>query len=264
MTTPGFGTNPFSEPSTPTPPTPTPASAAPVPNPANQAHQPRQRSLVPVVCAIAILLALVIAGVVIWNDVRSASQNQPGGADSGAAVAKSFTPTSAPENVDSSAAQGAASQSPDTEASGPTPPAESTVQRPSPQPPTIRSSPAKKTTTRTPSQDSEDRPAGLAASGWSGQPGARCQYGEDMVFAAKSDSDPKAHIVICSKAGGLYYRGVWPKGAAFGPAKGGGDTFSVDVLNPENGNPSGLILSIHGNDYDIDGDAGTFDVHWSN
>ena len=47
-------------------------------------------------------------------------------------------------------------------------------------------------------------------------------------------------------------------------AKGGGDTFSVDVLNPENGNSSGLILSIRGNDYDIDGDAGTFDVHWSN
>ena len=85
-----------------------------------------------------------------------------------------------------------------------------------------------------------------------------------MVFAAKSDSDPKAYIVICDKAGGLYYRGVWPKGAAFGPAKGGGDTFSVDVLNPENGNSSGLILSIRGNDYDIDGDAGTFDVHWSN
>lgn len=66
MTTPGFGNNPLDGLQDHAP-----APAAPV------SETVEQRNLVPIICAIAILIALTISGFIIWNDVRSTSQTIP-------------------------------------------------------------------------------------------------------------------------------------------------------------------------------------------
>lgn len=218
MTTPGFGNNSFSE-----HPTPTPASALP----ASTASE--QRNNVPIICAIAILIALTISGFIIWNDVRSTSQEVPtSGQSSDAAPMTMESETESGSDASEDDVSGKASASEDA-----------------PQD----------------SADTADVPPGLTAAGWSDVPEARCQQGEEMVFAAAS-ADDDSHIVICESKDSLFYRGIWSSGAAFGPAKGEGTDFSVAILDPTSGADTGSVLTIHSEHYDIDGKTGDFDVYW--
>lgn len=219
MTTPGFGTNSYSEQHDLTPASAHPASAA-----------SEQRNNVPIMCAIAILIALMISGIVIWNDVRSTSQEVPvAGENSDTAVAseepelepKDSAAEEAPPITDAAADNDAAADASDVAAV----------------------------------------PPGLTAAGWSDFPEARCQNRESMVFAA-AGSDPNSHIVICESHDSLFYRGVWSSGAAFGPARGNGTDFSAAIVDPASGATTGSVLTIRGKDYAIDGDTGVFDVYW--
>ena len=218
MTTRGFGNNSFSE-----RPSPSPASALPASAPSEQ------RNNVPIICAIAILIALTISGIIIWNDVRSTSQEVPTSEPASA---------TAPMTMESETESGA-----DTGDNGESGPASASGEAPQE------------------SAGNADVPPGLTAAGWSDVPEARCQQGEEMVFAAASVDDD-SHIVICEDKDSLFYRGTWSSGAAFGPAKGEGTDFSVAILDPTSGADTGSVLTIRGGHYDIDGKSGDFDVYW--
>ncbi len=213
MTTPGIGTSPYEHTS--------PVHGGP------QQTQPDQRNLVPIICAIAILIALLISGAVIWNHVRSTGQETPSTAES-SEQAQSSAEETAPEDDEEEDTEGA----------------------PSEEAPEASASPG-----------AADVPEGLTAAGWSDYPEARCQQGEDMVFAA-AGSDPVSHIVICEKQDSLFYRGVWSSGAAFGPARGEGSSYTASILDPTSGEDTGSVLTIRGTDYDIDGEAGAFEDYW--
>lgn len=220
MTTPGYGTNHHEHK------TPTPVSGQP------RQPQSEQRNLVPIICAIAILIALVIAGLVIWYDVRSTSQQTSSASETSEQTApqeEAATPeeTAAQEDEEADDTQAPSEQAPGTSVSA----------------------------------GAADVPEGLTAAGWSDFPEARCQQGEDMIFAAHG-TDPDSHIVVCEKQDSLFYRGVWPSGAAFGPARGEGDSFSATILDPTSGKDTGSVLNIRGTDYDIDGEAGEFEDYW--
>lgn len=219
MSTPGFGTNHYANKP------PTPASGQ------TQRPQSEQRNLVPIICAIAILIALLIAGIVIWNDVRSTSQASP---EAGSATEQDPTRVSGAAPEETAAEEGTADD-------------EETANEQAPK------------TSLNP--DAADVPEGLTAAGWSDYPEARCQQGESMVFAAHG-SDPDSHIVVCEKQDSLFYRGVWSSGAAFGPARGEGSSFSATILDPTSGDDTGSVLNIRGTDYDIDGEAGKFEDYW--
>lgn len=219
MSTPGFGTNHYAHKP------PTPASGQ------TQRPQSEQRNLVPIICAIAILIALLIAGIVIWNDVRSTSQASP---EAGSATEQDPTRVSGAAPEETAAEEGTADD-------------EETANEQAPE------------TSLDP--DAADVPEGLTAAGWSDYPEARCQQGESMVFAAHG-SDPDSHIVVCEKQDSLFYRGVWSSGAAFGPARGKGSSFSATILDPTSGDDTGSVLNIRGTDYDIDGEAGKFEDYW--
>lgn len=219
MSTPGFGTNHYANKP------PTPASGQ------TQRPQSEQRNLVPIICAIAILIALLIAGIVIWNDVRSTSQASP---EAGSATEQDPTRVSGAAPEETAAEEGTADD-------------EETANEQAPK------------TSLNP--DAADVPEGLTAAGWSDYPEARCQQGESMVFAAHG-SDPDSHIVVCEKQDSLFYRGVWSSGAAFGPARGEGSSFSAKILDPTSGDDTGSVLNIRGTDYDIDGEAGKFEDYW--
>lgn len=220
MSTPGFGTNHYAHKP------PTPASGQ------TQRPQSEQRNLVPIICAIAILIALVIAGLVIWYDVRSTSQETSSASETSEQTApqeEAATPeeTAAQEDEETDDTQAPSEQAPGTSVSA----------------------------------GAADVPEGLTAAGWSDYPEARCQQGEDMIFAAHG-TDPDSHIVVCEKQDSLFYRGVWSSGAAFGPARGEGDSFSATILDPTSGEDTGSVLNIRGTDYDIDGEAGEFEDYW--
>lgn len=219
MSTPGFGTNHYAHKP------PTPASGQ------TQRPQSEQRNLVPIICAIAILIALLIAGIVIWNDVRSTSQASP---EAGSATEQEPTRVGRAAPEETAAEEGTADD-------------EETANEQAPK------------TSLNP--DAADVPEGLTAAGWSDYPEARCQQGESMVFAAHG-SDPDSHIVVCEKQDSLFYRGVWSSGAAFGPARGKGSSFSATILDPTSGDDTGSVLNIRGTDYDIDGEAGKFEDYW--
>lgn len=219
MSTPGFGTNHYANKP------PTPASGQ------TQRPQSEQRNLVPIICAIAILIALLIAGIVIWNDVRSTSQASP---EAGSATEQEPTRVGRAAPEETAAEEGTADD-------------EETANEQAPK------------TSLNP--DAADVPEGLTAAGWSDYPEARCQQGESMVFAAHG-SDPDSHIVVCEKQDSLFYRGVWSSGAAFGPARGEGSSFSATILDPTSGDDTGSVLNIRGTDYDIDGEAGKFEDYW--
>lgn len=225
MSTPGFGTNHYAHKP------PTPASGQ------TQRPQSEQRNLVPIICAIAILIALLIAGIVIWNDVRSTSQASPEASSAteqeptrvgGAAPEETTLKEETADDKDAADDEEAANQ----------------------QTPETSLNP-----------DAADDPEGLTAAGWSDYPEARCQHGENMIFAAHG-SDPDSHIVVCEKQDSLFYHGVWSSGAAFGPAHGGGSSFSTTILDPTSGDDTGSVLNIRGTDYDIDGEAGKFEDYW--
>ena len=217
MTTPGFGNNSSFE-----RPSPSPASALPASDPSEQ------RNNVPIICAIAILIALTISGLIIWNDVRSTSQEVPTNGQSSDAAPMTM------ESETESDADTANDNEGETSSSEEAPQDSSSI---------------------------ADVPPGLTAAGWSDVPEARCQQGEEMVFAAAS-ADDDSHIVICESKDSLFYRGIWSSGAAFGPAKGEGTDFSVAILDPTSGADTGSVLTIRGEHYDIDGKAGDFDVYW--
>ncbi|HCT9181664.1 TPA: hypothetical protein OUB66_002580 [Corynebacterium aurimucosum] len=219
MSTPGFGTNHYAH----KPPTPSSGQT--------QRPQSEQRNLVPTICAIAILIALLIAGIVIWNDVRSTSQASP---EAGSATEQETTRVG-----------GAA-------------PEESTLKEETADDEEAANEQAPETSLN---PDAADVPEGLTAAGWSDYPEARCQQGENMIFAAHG-SDPDSHIVVCEKQNSLFYRGVWSSGAAFGPARGEGTSFSATILDPTSGDDTGSVLNIRGTDYDIDGEAGKFEDYW--
>lgn len=219
MSTPGFGTNHYANKP------PTPASGQ------TQRPQSEQRNLVPIICAIAILIALLIAGIVIWNDVRSTSQASP---EADSATEQETTRVGGAAPKETASKEGTAD---DEEAA-------------SEQAPETSLNP-----------DAVDVPEGLTAAGWSDYPEARCQHGENMIFAAHG-SDPDSHIVVCEKQDSLFYRGVWSSGAAFGPAHGEGSSFSATILDPTSGDDTGSVLNIRGTDYDIDGEAGKFEDYW--
>ncbi|TRX48844.1 hypothetical protein FNY88_06930 [Corynebacterium guaraldiae] len=219
MSTPGFGTNHYAHKP------PTPASGQ------TQRPQSEQRNLVPIICAIAILIALLIAGIVIWNDVRSTSQASP---EAGSATEQETTRVG-----------GAA-------------PEESTLKEETADDEEAANEQAPETSLN---PDAADVPEGLTAAGWSDYPEARCQQGENMIFAAHG-SDPDSHIVVCEKQNSLFYRGVWSSGAAFGPARGEGSSFSATILDPTSGDDTGSVLNIRGADYDIDGETGKFEDYW--
>lgn len=213
MTTPGFGTNPYEH--------KTPAPGRP------QQPQPEQRNLVPIICAIAILIALVISGAVIWNHVRSTSPENPSASHSSEQTPAPREETSPEGTEEEDKEHASREEAPTTSAS----------------------------------LGAADVPEGLTAAGWSDYPDARCQEGEDMVFAA-AGSDPDAHIVICEKQDSLFYRGMWSSGAAFGPARGAGSSYSASILDPTSGEDTGSVLTIRGSEYDIDGEAGAFTDYW--
>ena len=229
MTTPGFGTHHYEH--------KTPTSAS------GQSRQPNseQRNLVPIMCAIAILIALLIAGLVIWYDVRSTNQEPSGAsATSEQTAPEEDAPTpQGPSTQDSAPKEGADADNEEDHAAAPSEQAPET----------------------TASAGAADVPEGLTAAGWSDYPEARCQQGEDMIFAAHG-TDPDSHIVVCEKQDSLFYRGVWSSGAAFGPARGEGDSFSATILDPTSGDDTGSVLNIRGTDYDIDGEAGEFEDYW--
>ncbi|QQU95347.1 hypothetical protein J3S22_01210 [Corynebacterium aurimucosum] len=229
MTTPGFGTNHHEHK------TPTPVSG--------QSRQPQseQRNLVPIICAIAILIALLIAGLVIWYDVRSTNQEPSG--------ASATSEQTAPEENDP------ALQGPSPQDSAPKEGADADNEE------GHAAAPSEQAPETTASAGAADVPEGLTAAGWSDYPEARCQQGEDMIFAAHG-TDPDSHIVVCEKQDSLFYRGVWSSGAAFGPAGGEGDSFSATILDPTSGDDTGSVLNIRGKDYDIDGEAGEFEDYW--
>ena len=220
MTTPGFGTTHHEH----KPPTPV----------SGQSRQPQseQRNLVPIICAIAILIALVIAGLVIWYDARSTSQQTSSTSEN--------SEQTAPQEEAASPEETAAQKDEETDE----------AEAPSEQAPGTSVS-----------AGAADVPEGLTAAGWSDYPEARCQQGEDMIFAAHG-TDPDSHIVVCEKQDSLFYRGVWSSGAAFGPARGEGDSFSATILDPTSGKDTGSVLNIRGTDYDIDGEAGEFEDYW--
>lgn len=225
MSTPGFGTNHYAHKP------PTPASGQ------TQRPQSEQRNLVPIICAIAILIALLIAGIVIWNDVRSTSQASP---EAGSATEQEPTRVGRAAPEETAAEEGTAD---DEEAAGDEEAADEQAPETSLNP------------------DAADVPEGLTAAGWSDYPEARCQQGESMIFAAHG-TDPDSHIVVCEKQDSLFYRGVWSSGAAFGPARGEGSSFSATILDPTSGDDTGSVLNIRGTDYDIDGEAGKFEDYW--
>lgn len=236
MTNPGFGTNHHEHE------TPPPAPGH------SQQPQSEQRNLVPIICAIAILIALLIAGLVIWYDVRSTSQGTSG--DS-APPEHTATQEEASSQEQAASPEDSASQgnreADDTEADDTEAPSK---EAPSEQAPQISAS-----------TGVADVPEGLTAAGWSDYPEARCQQGEDMIFAAHG-TDPNSHIVVCEKQDSLFYRGVWSSGAAFGPARGEGHSFSATILDPTSGEDTGSVLNVRGTDYDIDGEPGKFDDYW--
>lgn len=171
MSTPGFGTNHYAHKP------PTPASGQ------TQRPQSEQRNLVPIICAIALLIALVIAEIVIWNDVRSTSQESP---EAGSATEQE------PTRVDGAAPEETILKeetADDEEAADDKEAADEQAPKTSLNP------------------DAADVPEGLTAAGWSEYPEARCQQGENMVFAAHG-TDPDSHIVVCEKQDSLFYRGV--------------------------------------------------------
>ena len=225
------------------------------PNGRYQSTQPRgftapagqpSRNWVPILCILAVILAMLIGGGVVWADKKSDEAQQPPIAPAPPSTEVTEEPvTTTEENV-----------------SGPTPthvsasPAQNNLPHYQ-----QRQQPRQQTHTTT---QRADYPAGLSANGWDGIPGAQCNGGE-AVYAAKK-SAPQAHIVICDEGTGLVYRGSWSSGPAVGTASGSGTSFTATFNDVSqlliNGGEFTIVPDSTSSDYS-ERDTGQFSTVWS-
>lgn len=209
------------------------------------AAQP-SRNWVPILCILAVILAMLIGGGVVWADKKSDEAQQPPVAPAPPSTEVTEEPATTTEETESDPT--------------PTQDSSSPAQNNSPRY-QQRQQPRQQTHTTT---QRTDYPAGLSANGWDGISGAQCNGGE-AVYAAKK-SAPQAHIVICDESSGLVYRGNWSSGPAVGTASGSGTSYTATFNDVSqlliNGGEFTIIPDSTSSDYS-ERDTGQFSTVWS-
>lgn len=190
------------------------------------------RNWVPILCILAVILAMLIGSGVVWADKKSDEAQQPPVALAPPSTEVSEEPVTTTEETESDPT--------------PTQDSSSPAQNNSPRY-QQRQQPRQQTHTTT---QRKDYPAGLSANGWDGISGAQCNGGE-AVYAAKK-SAPQAHVVICDEGSGLVYRGNWSSGPAVGTASGSGTSYTATFNDVSQ-------LLINGSEFTIIPDSTSYD-----
>lgn len=209
------------------------------------AAQP-SRNWVPILCILAVILAMLIGGGVVWADKKSDEAQLP-------PVAPAPPSTEVTEEPVTNTEETASAPTPTRVASSPAQNNSPHYQQ--------RQQPRQQTHTTT---QHAAYPAGLSANGWDGIPGAQCNGGE-AVYAAKK-SAPQAHIVICDEGSSLVYRGSWSSGPAVGTASGSGTSFTATFNDVSqlliNGGEFTIVPDSTSSNYS-ERDTGQFSTVWS-